>query len=276
MNPTPTPSSKASRAAPTNGSVKGAKSAKTLKSAKAPKSAKTPKSANNEARLVASRADSEAQVRARAILTLLKKTWPDAHCELLFESPLELLVATILSAQCTDARVNMVTRDLFLKYPTARDYAEAPEGELEEDIRSTGFFNNKARSLRGMGRALVERFGGEVPRTLEALMTVPGAARKTANVVLGSAFGIPSGIVVDTHVHRLSHRLGLSTNKQATGVERDLTSLFPERDWIFIGHAIIWHGRRVCHARKPACGDCSLNAHCPSATLYETETRGRP
>jgi len=236
------------------------------------KKAATKKAARKKAANPTTKLDrGEAETRAKDVLRGLKKTWPDAHCELLFDSPLELLVATILSAQCTDERVNKVTRDLFVKYRTASDYANAKEGELEEDIRSTGFFNNKARSLRGMGRALVDHFGGEVPQTMEALVTVPGAARKTANVVLGSAYGIASGIVVDTHVHRLSQRLGLSSAKQATGVERDLTALFPRDEWIFIGHAIIWHGRRVCHARKPSCADCTLRAHCPSAALYETE-----
>ena len=199
------------------------------------------------------------------VLTILHEEYPDADCELDHGSALQLLVATILSAQCTDERVNLVTKELFAKYRTAEDYAEAPDGELEEDIRSTGFFNNKAKSLRGMGRVLVERFGGEVPNTMEELLTVPGAARKTANVVLGTAYGIPSGVVVDTHVQRLSQRLGLTTQKTAVKVERDLMELVPKDEWIFFGHAIIWHGRRVCKAKKPACEGCAFERSCPSA-----------
>lgn len=212
--------------------------------------------------------DSEARARALRVLRGLKRAWPDAHCELHHDNPLELLVATILSAQCTDARVNAVTRELFRKYRSARDYAEAPDGELERDIRPTGFFNNKARSLRRMGRVLVERFGGEVPRTMEELLEIPGVARKTANVVLGTAFGIASGIVVDTHVRRLAHRIGLSREKNEARIERDLMALFPRRDWIFVSHALIWHGRRVCRARRPDCAHCVLRPDCASADLY--------
>jgi len=202
---------------------------------------------------------------ATDVLAALHEEYPDADCELHHESALQLLAATILSAQCTDERVNMVTKDLFVKYRTAKDYADAPEGELEEDVRTTGFFNNKAKSLRGMGRVLHEEFGGEVPRTMEELLTIPGAARKTANVVLGTSYGIPSGVVVDTHVLRLSARLGFTAEKTAVKVERDLMKLIPQDEWIFFGHAIIWHGRRVCKAKKPACEGCALERSCPSA-----------
>ncbi len=209
--------------------------------------------------------------RARALLARLQKDYPDAACSLTHASPLQLLVATILSAQCTDERVNRITPDLFQKYPRPEDYAASPPGALEQDIRSTGFFNNKAKSLRGLGKALVERHGGEVPRTMEELLQLPGVARKTANVVLGTAFGVASGITVDTHVFRLARRLGLSAAGSPEQVERDLMEVIPRADWIFFGHALIQHGRRVCQARQPRCADCALARLCPSAQAAPEE-----
>jgi endonuclease-3 len=193
----------------------------------------------------------------------LHRLYPDAACELDYETPLDLLIATILSAQSTDVLVNSVSRDLFRKYRTAADYAEADPATLEQEIQSTGFFRQKTKNLIGTGRLLVERFGGEVPRTLSELVELPGAARKTANVVLGTAFGIASGFVVDTHVKRLAYRLGLTSETQPEKVERDLMSKLPRSEWIFAGHSLIWHGRRVCHARKPLCGSCTLATSCP-------------
>ncbi|MBI4879309.1 MAG: endonuclease III [Planctomycetes bacterium] len=207
----------------------------------------------------------ESARRALALLARLHRDYPDAACSLVHATPLELLVATILSAQCTDERVNQVTPGLFRKYPRPEDYAASPPGALEQDIRTTGFFNNKAKSLRGLGKALVERHGGEVPRTMEELLALPGVARKTANVVLGTAFGVAAGITVDTHVFRLARRLGLSAAKTPEQVERDLMDVVPHSDWIFFGHALIQHGRRVCQARKPRCAECALSNICPSA-----------
>ncbi len=195
----------------------------------------------------------------------LKSEYRDATTALDWENPLELLVATILSAQTTDVRVNAVTPNLFAKYPTAADYAAADPTELEEDIRPTGFFRNKAKSLRGMARALVDDHGGEVPRTMEDLVALPGVGRKTANVVLGNAFGIDEGVVVDTHVRRLSNRLGFTTHDDPEKIERDLMRTVPKRDWTVFSHLLILHGRSVCKARKPACSDCVVNDLCPSA-----------
>jgi len=195
----------------------------------------------------------------------LPEIYPEAHCELDFKSPLELLVATILSAQCTDVRVNMVTKSLFKRCKSAADYAGIPQVELEEIIRSTGFYRNKAKSLRGMGEALVERHGGMVPQTMAELSAIPGAGRKTANVVLGNAFDINEGVVVDTHVGRLSLRLGLTTNTDPVKVEQDLMKLFPKEKWTLLSHWLIWHGRRRCKARNPDCDECELRALCPSA-----------
>ncbi|MBU0755339.1 MAG: endonuclease III [Planctomycetes bacterium] len=197
-------------------------------------------------------------------LKALARVYPDATCALEHKNALELLVATILSAQCTDKRVNMVTRELFRKYQSPADYADAPAGELEEAIRSTGFFNNKAKSIRGAAAALRDRYANKVPDTMEALLTLPGVARKTANVVLGTAHGIPSGIVVDTHVSRLSQRLGLTAHDKPEKIEKDLIGLIPKKAWIDFSHQLIWHGRRVCKARKPACDLCALASHCPS------------
>lgn len=205
--------------------------------------------------------------RARKIIRLLKREHPDARCSLNHRNPLELLVATILSAQCTDERVNLVTPALFEKYPTARDYAGAELSELERDIRPTGFFRNKARALQGACRLLVEEHGGRVPSTMQALIELPGVARKTANVVLGNAYGVASGVVVDTHVARLSARLGLSARKTAEKIEQDLINLVPKKDWVVFSHLLIYHGRKVCKARTPLCGGCVLAPLCPSAGI---------
>ncbi len=189
--------------------------------------------------------------------------YPDAHCELDFTSPLELLVATILSAQCTDRRVNMVTPVLFGKYRTAADYAAADRSEVEQIIQSTGFFRAKTTSIIGLGHALCDRFGGEVPRRLGDLVTLPGVGRKTANVVLGNAFGV-AGITVDTHFARLSHRFGWTKQDDPVKIEQEVGDLVPKSEWTMLSHRLIWHGRRVCHARKPACGACGIAALCPS------------
>jgi endonuclease-3 len=199
----------------------------------------------------------------------LKAEYPDARTELDWSNPLELLVATILSAQTTDVQVNRVTESLFSKYRTAEDYADSTADELEEDIRPTGFYRNKARSLRGMASALVEEHGGEVPRTMSELVALPGVGRKTANVVLGNAFGTHEGIVVDTHVRRVSGRLGLTECSDPVKIEQELMRLVPEGDWTIFSHLLILHGRRTCKARKPDCPNCVLNDICPSAWNYE-------
>ena len=209
------------------------------------------------------RKPAQSAVPIRTVLTGLRRDYPDADCSLNYRNALELLVATILSAQCTDERVNLVTKELFRKYRSAKEYASSPEGELEGLIRPTGFFNNKSKSLRGMGRILVEKFGGKIPETMEELLTLPGVARKTANVVLGNAFQIASGITVDTHVFRLSRRMGLTREENPTKVEQDLMKLVPQKDWIFFGHAMIQHGRAVCNARKPDCDNCRFAKSCP-------------
>jgi len=194
---------------------------------------------------------------------ILHETYPDAHCELDFTSPLELLVATVLSAQTTDVRVNLVTPELFRRYRSAADYAGADRAELETLIGPTGFFRAKTSSLIGLGQALVQRYAGEVPNRLAELVTLPGVGRKTANVVLGNAFDIP-GITVDTHVGRLSRRFGWTEQTDPERVEADLAAIFARRDWTMTCHRLIWHGRRVCHARKPACGACPVAALCPA------------
>jgi endonuclease III len=201
--------------------------------------------------------------RARRINRELAVLYPDAHCELDFTSPLELLVATILSAQCTDRRVNMVTPVLFARYRNAAEYAAADRDELEKIIQSTGFFRAKTTSLIGLGQALCDRFGGEVPARLRDLVTLPGVGRKTANVVLGNAFGVP-GITVDTHFARLSHRFGWTTESDPVKIEREIGSMIPRAEWTILSHRLIWHGRRVCHARRPACGACALARLCPA------------
>jgi endonuclease-3 len=205
------------------------------------------------------------QEYASKVWRCLRKRWPDARCTLDFENPLELLVATVLSAQCTDERVNKVTKNLFKKHKTARDYAAVKPQELEQDIRSTGFYRNKAKSILGTAKILQEKHEGRVPDTMDELVELPGVARKTANVVLGTAFGKAEGVVVDTHVHRLSKRLALTEHDDPVKIERDLMTLFPRRDWTALGHALVLHGRHVCRARKPLCGECTLNDICPSS-----------
>ena len=199
------------------------------------------------------------------IIRRLRKAYPDAHCALNHTSAFELLVATILSAQCTDARVNIVTADLFRKYRGPEDYLKVSQKELEKDIHSTGFFRNKAKNIQAACKRIIEEYHGEVPRTMEEILTLGGVARKTANVVLGNAFGIASGVVVDTHVSRLSQRLGLTTNTTPEKIERDLAEIVPKRTWVLFPHLMIWHGRQICIARKPKCGECVLNDICPSA-----------
>jgi endonuclease-3 len=211
----------------------------------------------------------EQKKRVRRIISTLKKEYADARCSLNHTSPLELLVATILSAQCTDERVNLVTADLFRKYRTWEDYASAPASELERDIHSTGFFRNKAKAIQGACRMIGERHGGRVPDSMEELLELPGVARKTANVVLGNAYGIASGVVVDTHVARLSERLELSAENTPERIERDLAVLVPRSDWIVFPHLLIAHGRKVCKARTPLCGECVLSKLCPSAFKFD-------
>jgi len=201
--------------------------------------------------------------RARRINRELALLYPDAHCELDFKSPLELLVATILSAQTTDKQVNMVTPTLFARYTTAADYAAADREELEKIIQSTGFYHAKANSLMGLGQALCERYGGEVPPRLKDLVTLPGVGRKTANVVLGNAFGVP-GLTVDTHFGRLARRFGWTTSLDPEKIEAEVAALIPRKEWTILSHRLIWHGRRVCHSRRPACGACALARLCPS------------
>ncbi|PZG42899.1 endonuclease III [Spongiactinospora gelatinilytica] len=201
--------------------------------------------------------------RARRINRILAETYPDAHCELDFHNPLELLVATILSAQCTDKRVNMVTPLLFAKYRTAADYAAADRSELEQMIRSTGFFRAKTNSIMGMAQVLCDRYGGEVPGRQADLVKLPGVGRKTANVVLGDAFGVP-GITVDTHFQRLSRRFRWTAETDPVKIEHAVGDLIPKREWTLLSHRLIWHGRRICHARTPACGVCPVAALCPS------------
>ena len=223
---------------------------------------------SNNRRPVLSKREEDHRSGAKKILNRLRREFPQPKTALLHENPFQLLIATILSAQCTDERVNMVTKDLFKKYPTPTDFAEANVAELEMDIRPTGFFRMKTKSVMGCSKALVQNFGGEVPRTMEELLTLPGVGRKTANVVLGQAYGISLGVVVDTHVHRLAQRMGLSTADTAEEIESDLMKLFPRRDWIDIGTVMILHGRRTCNARKPKCAECVINDLCPSAELF--------
>jgi endonuclease-3 len=207
----------------------------------------------------------QVQRRTLRIIELLRKEYPTPKTALRFSNPLQLLVSTILSAQCTDVRVNMVTRDLFKKYRTARDYAEANQKELENQIRSTGFYRNKAKNIIACARMLVEQYGGKVPATMEELTKLPGVGRKTANCVLGGAFGINAGVVVDTHVERLAQRLGLTKEQTAEKIEQDLMRIVPQKDWYDFSNMLILHGRKVCSARKPNCPACSLKKLCPSA-----------
>ena len=203
--------------------------------------------------------------RVRKIIAGLQTTYPDAHCELNFSNALELLIAVILSAQCTDKRVNLVTAELFRKYRTAQDYANADLAELEQAVKSTGFFRNKAKNIRACCRKLVELHGGQLPRTMEELTHLDGVGRKTANVVLGNAFNTNVGVVVDTHVTRLANRLGLTRHTDAEKIEQDLMQLVPRDQWTMFSHWLIWHGRRRCFARQPDCGGCEISTLCPSA-----------
>jgi endonuclease-3 len=211
----------------------------------------------------------EEKQRTRQIIRLLKKAYPDAHCSLNHSNALELLIATILSAQCTDERVNIVTADLFRKYKSPADYLRVPLSELEQDIRSTGFYRNKAKSIQGACKLIVEKFNGRVPESFEELQELPGVARKTANVVMGNAYGIASGVVVDTHVSRLSQLLGLTQHSQPEKIEQDLIERVPKKDWIDFSHLLIYHGRAICIARRPKCGECVLEKLCPSSLLKQ-------
>jgi endonuclease-3 len=219
-------------------------------------------------------ATKEEKQRTLKIIRLLKREYPDARCSLNHTNALELLVATILSAQCTDERVNLVTASLFRKYAGAEAYASVAQSELEADIRSTGFFRNKAKAIQGACRMIIERYDGRVPRSLEELLELPGVARKTANVVLGNAYGISSGVVVDTHVARLARRLALTAHEQPEKIERDLLELVPPKDWIAFPHLLIAHGRSVCKARTPLCAECVLEPLCPSSLLKRDATPG--
>ena len=210
---------------------------------------------------------SQKKARTEQLIKLLKRAHPDAHCALNHSNAFELLIATILSAQCTDERVNIVTADLFRKYRKPSDYLKVPETELQQDIRTTGFFRNKTRSIQGACKMLVEEFDGEVPKTMEELLQLPGVARKTANVVLGVAYGVAAGIVVDTHVTRVARRLGLTKQADAVKIENDLITLVPKKDWIIFSHLLIFHGRRICKARRPLCEECPLEKLCPSSIL---------
>jgi endonuclease-3 len=207
----------------------------------------------------------EIKRRAKIIVTVLKKEYPDARCTLDFNTPHQLLVATILSAQCTDERVNIVTKELFKKYRKTSDFADSDRKELEDDIRSTGFFRNKAKSIQESAKTIVNHYGGRMPDNMADLIKLAGVGRKTASVILGTAFGKAEGIAVDTHVNRLSRRLGLTVNKDAPGIEKDLMKIILKEDWIIFSHLLIDHGRAVCKARKPACDDCVLAKYCPSA-----------
>ncbi|HEX5873630.1 MAG TPA: endonuclease III [Pyrinomonadaceae bacterium] len=209
----------------------------------------------------------ELKSRTRDIIRRLKRAYPDAKCSLNYTNPFELLVATILSAQCTDERVNLVTADLFRKYRKPEDYLKVSPRELEKDIQSTGFFRNKTKSIQGTSKVLTEEYGGEVPHTMDELLELPGVARKTANVVLGNAFDVKAGVVVDTHVTRLSHRLNLSQQKTAEKIEQDLIPIVPKRDWVIFPHLMIAHGRKICKARNPLCDECPVEKLCPSSFL---------
>ena len=216
------------------------------------------------------RESAEAKIaRAKKIIAGLEKTYPTAHCELAYQNPLQLLIATILSAQCTDKRVNIVTENLFKKYRAAKDFAAAKISELENNIRSTGFYKNKARNIKSACTDIVEKHGGEVPRTMEKLIQLGGVGRKTANVVLGNAFGINVGVVVDTHVARLSQRFGFTKNSTPEKIETDLMALVPQKKWALFSHLLIWHGRRRCFARKPNCVNCEVLKFCPRIGVRE-------
>jgi len=216
--------------------------------------------------------------RAARVVATLRDLYPDAKCSLDFTTPLELLVATVLSAQCTDERVNVVTKRLFQQYRSAADYADADPETLEQDIKQTGFYRNKAKHLREAGQMLVERYGGEVPRTMAELIELPGVARKTANVVMGNAYGVVEGVVVDTHVGRLARRLGLTESEDPVKVEQELMALLPQSDWLDLSHLLIFHGRALCQARKPLCDACALATLCPTgqSTLGLAATEAAP
>ena len=211
--------------------------------------------------------EEELKKRTRDIIRRLKRAYPDAKTALNHSNPFELLIATILSAQSTDVRVNIVTADLFRKYKKPEDYLKVSAHELEKDIHSTGFFRNKTKSIQGTAKLLTEQYGGEVPHTMDELLELPGVARKTANVVLGNAFGIKAGVVVDTHVTRLSHRLALSAEKTAEKIEQDLIPIVPKKDWVIFPHLMIYHGRQICKARNPFCEECAIEKLCPSSYL---------
>lgn len=228
------------------------------------KIAKKPKPARPAAKKKPAGAAGTDPKRVAAILEKLDEAYPAATCELKHDNAFHLLIATILSAQCTDVRVNQVTETLFKKYVTPKDFAYASPAELEKEIRPTGFFRNKTKSIMGASKGIIEKFGGQVPRTMEEILTLPGVARKTANVVLGTAYGIASGVVVDTHVQRLSNRLDLTHNEDPKKIEQDLMAILPQDRWILFSHQLIWHGRRVCAARKPKCAECNLESLCYS------------
>jgi endonuclease-3 len=209
----------------------------------------------------------ELKQRTRKIISALKRAYPGAKCALNHSNPFELLIATILSAQCTDARVNIVTADLFRKYRKPEDYLKVSPTTLQKEIRTTGFFRNKAKSIQGASKLLSEKYKGRVPQTMDEMLELPGVARKTANVVLGNAFGVRSGVVVDTHVTRLSRRLGLTVQKQAEKIEIDLIELVPKKDWVIFSHLLIFHGRNICKARTPLCAECVVEKFCPSSFL---------
>jgi len=209
----------------------------------------------------------ELKARARVVIRRLKRAYPGAKCSLNHSNPFELLIATILSAQCTDERVNLVTADLFRKYCQPEDYLKVPPRELEKDIQSTGFFRNKTKSIQGTAKLLTEQYHGKVPHTMDELLELPGVARKTANVVLGNAFDIHAGVVVDTHVTRLSHRLAFTQQKTAEKIELDLIEIVPKKDWVIFPHLMIYHGRKICKARTPLCAECTVEKQCPSSFL---------
>ena len=213
--------------------------------------------------------------RTLEVIRRLRKAYPDAHCALNHTTPFELLIATILSAQCTDQRVNIVTATLFRKYRRPHDYLSVSQQELEKDLHSTGFFRNKAKNIQAACRKIIEDFDGEIPRTMEEILTLNGVARKTANVVLGNAFGIASGVVVDTHVSRLSQRLGLTAQTTPEKIEKDLQGLVPRKQWIMFPHWMIFHGRRICQARKPKCEECVLADICPSYEIFVSRAEAR-
>ncbi|HYT19661.1 MAG TPA: endonuclease III [Candidatus Polarisedimenticolia bacterium] len=230
-------------------------------SKKKPASSKTRTTKSAKAAKTARAAGTDSK-RVSAILAKLDEAYPNATCELKHDNAFQLLISTILSAQCTDVRVNQVAETLYKKYPDAKAFTYATPSELEQDIRPTGFFRNKTKSVMGASKAILEKFGGQVPRTMEEILTLPGVARKTGNVVLGTAYGITSGVVVDTHVLRLSKRLDLSRNEDPKKVEQDLMKIIPQEKWIQFSHQLIWHGRRVCYARKPKCIECNMESLC--------------